>query len=197
MVALMATAALGAGCSLFESEPEYDTVTDHSGRYHILVPSGWQSIADSAILAVYASETLPEEGESLDVLSIVVLAGEAVEDAAPAQMISDFVAARGENREWTEAVISEASTTTVGTRDAAMVEVSAVDSQGAPFQGRFVQVRTSGTDYIIAAIMPGEEWGEAAAEVDGVLERWYWHVPDDSTADDPATAESEEADSEE
>jgi hypothetical protein len=193
VAALAATLMLGSGCSLFESEPEYDTITDYGGRYHFLVPDGWQSVADSTILAVYASEELPAEDEPLDVLSIVVLSGEAVEEAPEGDMLTEFVTARSESREWAEAEVSEPESATVGGREAVSVEVSALDSTGSPFNARFYQVRTAGIDYIIVAVMPGEDFEEAATEIDGIVERWFWHVPDDATAEETATPEAETA----
>jgi hypothetical protein len=192
-VALAAATLATSGCSLLESEPEYDTVTDYGGRYHMLVPSGWQSVADSSILAVYASEELPEDAEALDVLSIVVLSGEAVEDVATSQMLTDFVESRSAERSWQEVDMTQAASATVGSREASFIEVSALDSTGAPFQARFYQVRTAGVDYIVVAVMPGEDAEEAWADLDGIVERWYWHVPDDSAAGETATPTGEES----
>jgi hypothetical protein len=191
-VALAAALVLGTGCSLVESEPEFDTVTDYGGRYHFLVPSGWQHMADSAILAVYASDELPDENEALDVLSIVVLSGEAVDEATTSQMITDFVTARSAERGWQEVDMTEVASATVGSREASLIEVSAADSAGVPFQARFYQVRTAGVDYIVVAVMPGEDAEEAWAELDGIVERWYWHVPDDATAEETATPTEEQ-----
>jgi len=191
-VALLATVLVaGTGCSALDSEPEYDTVTDFGGKYHFLVPQGWQSVADSSILAVYASEELPGENEPLDVLSIVVLSGETVEDTPPADMLPAFVEARSVAREWSEAVISEPTSITVGGRPGIVIEVTALDSTGVPFEARFIQVRTAGTDFVIVAVMPGEDFEQAGTELDGIVERWYWHVPADNSAEETPTAEAE------
>ena len=192
VTALAAMLVLGSGCSLLESEPEFDTVTDYGGRYHFLVPQGWQSVTDSTILAVYASEELPAEDEALDVLSIVVLSGEAVEEAPESQMLTDFVNARSDSREWSEATVSDPTSTTIGGRPGVSIDVSAVDSSGVPFTARFYQVRTAGLDYIIVGVMPGEDFDEASEELDGITERWYWHVPDDASTEDTATPAEEE-----
>lgn len=195
---LAATAILTTGCSLFgESEPEYDTVTEFGGRYHFLIPAGWQSIADPSLLAVYASEELPAEDEALDVLSIVVLNGSAEDTMETDEMLTEFVENRSETREWQDAEIGEAQAASVGDRDAIMIEVSASDTTGVPFQARFYQVRTAGTDYILVAVMPGEEWGEAADEVDGILSRWFWHTPGEASAEETETVTEEEAEAEE
>ena len=192
VVALSATLVLGSGCSLLESEPEFDTVTDYGGRYHFLVPQGWQAVADSALLAVYASEELPAEDEALDVLSVVVLSGDAVEEAPESRMLTDFVSARSESREWAEATISEPTSTTVGGRPAVSIDVAATDSTGVAFTARFYQVRTAGIDYVIVGVMPGPDFEQAGTELDGITERWYWHVPDDASAEDTATPTEEE-----
>jgi hypothetical protein len=189
VVALAATAVFASGCSLFgEGEPEYDTVTEYNGRYHFLVPAGWQSVSDPSLLAVYASEELPAEDEALDVLSIVVLNGEESTEYETAEMLQEFVENRGESREWQEAEISEAAAASVGDREGFMIEVSALDSAGVPFQARFYQVRTNGTDFVIVGVMPGDEWGQAGEELDGILERWFWHMPAEESAEDTATA---------
>ena len=122
------------GCSLLESEPEYDTVTDFGGQYHFLVPQGWQSVADSSILAVYASEELPAEDQALDVLSIVVLSGDAVEETPPARDADRVRQARSAARDWGEAEISEPASITVGGRPGIVVEVTALDATGVPFK---------------------------------------------------------------
>jgi hypothetical protein len=180
--ALLVALALSAlpGCSLAGSEPEYDTATDFDDRFDILIPQGWRSVSDSSILAIYAAEDLPTEEESLEILSVLVISAPARAEVTPERMLEEYVEFRAEDRGWQNAEISEVTSAALGGREGHAIDVTATDENGHEFQAKFVTVRTGGTDFVMIAVTPADEYDEYAADVDGIMERWSWRVPDES-----------------
>ena len=169
-----------SACSTVATEPTHKTVSDNSGRYEILIPEEWTGVSDASILAVYATEELPTAEAALETLSILVFDAPQMEESGPDKMLVEFVELRSEDRQWQDAEISEPSIVTVGGRPGHAVDVTATDADGTRFTGRFVAVRTAGTDVVAIVVAPADEFDEYADEIDNITESWSWGVPDDA-----------------
>jgi len=171
------------GCSLFEKDPELRDVSARDGLYHFQIPSNWQDLVDSQAVAIYAADELPEAGQPSDTLSIIALTAKETTDAPVADEIVRITTNRSIQRSWTDTEIGDPYETTVGGRTAFAVEVAAIDGNSNPFMGRFYLVRTAGSEILIVAVAPTDLYADYVPDLEGVIERWYWHQPDSQTTD--------------
>jgi hypothetical protein len=180
--ALLAMTIALAGCSLFADEPD-QTVADPEGLFHFKVPGTWQADSETGVIAVYASEDVPEQ-DSLDAMSILVLSDSTVDTATTtAERLQLLVDGRAESRTWESYETQEPVEISVGDRTGTRLEVSGVDSAGRAFEGAYHLVRTSGSDVLVVAISPADSWAEDREALDSIFEQWFWLKPE---ADDDA-----------
>jgi len=184
---LVALAAPLFGCS---DGSELKDVTDAASRFHFKVPERWQANVLPDLITVYADKELPAEEGTGEALAIVVIQRPSVE-TSPTESLETVIDSRRTSRGWTNAQLSEATTLTVGGRDAYRIDVDLTEASGRDFKASYVFVRTAGRDVLIYGATPTENWDKYADEFEAIFDRWFWHVNETGEALEPAEEGSE------
>ena len=192
VVSLLALAVLAAGCSLLPGgdAEDFTTITENSGLFHIKIPSGWSGQSEDGLVAVASTEDMPADVDTIDRFWLLVYPSAQASETPLAEELPFLVEARAEARAWQDAEFGQVETTTIGSRDAVMLEASGSNVDGVAFDGRYYLVRTQGHDIIVTAIAPAGTLDDYVDELDAILtERWFWHG-EDTPSDEPTTTET-------
>jgi hypothetical protein len=164
-----------SGCALLGGSSSPTTVTDPGGFFHFKIPGDWQHNVADDLIAVYAADELPEAGNGIDSLSILVFSASTDDTSTPvADKVANVVDLRAEARGWQEYDVQDAEEITVGGRPGTRVQVTGVDSEGVPFEGAYHLVRTAGREVLIVAVSPAGSWESDRKQLDEVFEQWFW-----------------------
>ncbi len=171
-LALILTMVL-MGCN--NRADKLQTINSSDSLFHVKAPSSWQQRVDDNFMGLYASDTLPTS-EDLKSLSIVILSGRTVSTTASPELLAEFAKDRSVTRKWKGAKLGDPTKADIGGRSSSRVAVSGSDANGA-FAGAYYLIRTSGSDVLVMAVAPADQWGESETSVTQLTKDWFWHEP--------------------
>lgn len=185
LVAALVVASAGLmACQATETTRD---VTDSASLFHFKIPASWQYRVEPGVLSVYADDTLPEPGQEIEALAIVTFVSGATTDTPVPEALVAYAEYWGDTRGWTDVEIGETSAQEVGGRTGSRVEIAGIDGSGRAFRASYVWVRTNNREVLVTAVAPPERWDAYAADLDTVLEQWFWHREEGTSADETAT----------
>ncbi|MDO8880997.1 MAG: hypothetical protein Q7W44_09425 [Coriobacteriia bacterium] len=162
-------------------------VTDSSSLFHFKIPATWQYMIEPSVVSVYAADTLPETGQPAEALAIVTHVSSATTDTPVAEALVAYAGYLSQTRGWTDVEIGEPADVLVGGRTASAIDIAGADGNGRAFRARYVWVRTNSREVLVTAIAPPGAWGEYSDDLDTLLDEWYWHRAEGTSADTTAT----------
>ncbi|MBI5230997.1 MAG: hypothetical protein HY876_02405 [Coriobacteriales bacterium] len=174
LIALMLAMALALGACT-DGRSETKTVNDSTGTFHFVVPSDWSTRSGKGVVAAYDGEAIPA-GDDARLGGLLVLAYSAKPEKAKSdRLIVTLAKARAKSRKWNDVTYGEPVKTTLGGRDAVMLDVSGSSANGAKFDGRLVLSRQRTVDVLVFGVAPRGKLAQSSLN-SLMADDWFWHV---------------------